>query len=160
MIAVSQVVCALSPWLGDRFLSQHEGIVNSIAIKLNTFVLGRDSFENIAGNIDDMLFFAVRSFTKGKMVLKMGSGQSYRIRMEDFYVMTDDLLYLLFAVLPKTRNHYIALQDYSIKHNSLASLRALYLHFDSFQTEEEKQTLKKVITSCFDKARWRWWLDN
>lgn len=160
MIAVSQVVCALTPWLGSRFLSESERTVNSIATKINTFVLDRESFEKLAVNINDMLFFAVRSFTDGKMVLKMDSGLSYRIRMEDFSVMTDDLLYLLFAGLPKNRQHYLALQDYSIKNNSLAALRALYLDFPSFQTEEEKSTLKKVIVSCFNKARWRYWLDN
>ncbi len=160
MIAVSQIVCALTPWLGSCFLSQNEGTVNSIATKLNTFVLGRESFESLAIKINDMLFFAVRSFTDGKMALKMDSGLSYRIRMEDFGVMTDDLLYLLFAALPKNRQHCLALQDYSIKNNSLAALRALYMDFASFQTEEERLTLKKVIVSCFDKARWRYWLDN
>ena len=99
-------------------------------------------------------------YTFGKMVLRMDTQKLIRLRMDDFTTMSDELMYLLFHNFPKDRAHFLAVQEYSVKQSSLSALRALYMDFSGFQSEKELATLRRVITSCYDKYRWRFWLED
>ena len=158
MVAGTQIAIALTPWLGTEFISKQEEMCSAIALKFNTFILGRNTIDGLASWVDDEIFFKVRLDTSGKMVLRMDTQKLIRLRMDDFTIMADELLYLLFQTFPKDREHFLAVQEYSVKKSSLSALRALYIDFSGFQSEEELSTLRRVITSCYDKYRWRFWL--
>lgn len=105
------------------------------------------------------MFMAVREDTKGRMILLLDSGQYMRIRVEDFAVLADELLYLLLRSLPKNDENFRLIRDYSMRQGSLSALRALYADYLPFQTEEELRVLKRLITTCHPPFRWRGWLE-
>ncbi|MGI6739006.1 MAG: hypothetical protein ACOX54_06425 [Christensenellales bacterium] len=160
MVAGTQIAIALTPWLGTEFISKQEEMCSAIALKFSTFILGRNTIDSLASWVNDKIFFRVRMYTFGKMVLRMDTQKLIRLRMDDFTTMSDELMYLLFHNFPKDRAHFLAVQEYSVKQSSLSALRALYMDFSGFQSEKELATLRRVITSCYDKYRWRFWLED
>lgn len=160
MINADQTLSVLRPWLGCAFIVSHVPLIEKITVRLNTFDLRRDNFTEIAQWMDSLLFMQVREDTKGKMVLSMDDGHCYRVRVEDFKDMADELLYLLFQHLPQTADAFIAVREYSLRDGSLSALRALYLDFTNFQTVEEWETVRRVITTCYPSYRWRSWIDG
>lgn len=46
-----------------------------------------------------------------------------------------------------------------MRQGSLSALRALYIDFQAFQTEEEWRTVIRVIKTCHPPFRWRNWLE-
>lgn len=152
-------VSILRPWLGGHFIDGQERLVERISLRLSHFHPQRDNLQQIAQEIDSLLFMAVREETKGKMTLLLDQGQYMRIRVEDFATLADELLYLLMGTLPRDPNSFRLLSEYSMRSGSLSALRALYLDFQPFQTEDELRTLRRVITTCHPPFRWRGWLE-
>ena len=72
--------------------------------------------------------------------------------------MADELLYLVMAALPRDERSFSLLKEYSLRSGSLAALKALYLHYADFQSDEEYRTVRRVITTCHPSFRWRGWL--
>lgn len=159
MIAFAQTSDALRPWLGGNFLSHHAQLIERVTARLNAFTL-RDEVAEVAQWVNDLLFMSVREYTRGKMLLQMDDDLYVRLRVSDFSLMVDDLLYLLFHRLPREMPYFIMIRDYSVRHGSLSALRALYLDYAMFQTEEEWATVRRVITSCHEPFRFRAWIDR
>lgn len=152
-------VSILRPWLGGDFLDRQDRLVERINMKLTHFNPQRDSLQQRAQELDSLMFMAVREDTKGRMILLLDSGQYMRIRVEDFAVLADELLYLLLRSLPKNDENFRLIRDYSMRQGSLSALRALYADYLPFQTEEELRVLKRLITTCHPPFRWRGWLE-
>lgn len=148
----------LRPWLGSVFVAEHAELIERVSVKLRGFVRGRDSLHDSAVDIDSLLFMAVRDRTKGRMTLTMDNGQTIRVRLNDFTLMADELLYLTMAALPRDERSFLILKEYSLRYGSLSALKALYLHYAAFQTDEEYRTVHRVITTCHPPFRWRGWL--
>lgn len=158
MIQTSETLATLRPWLGSAFLARHQTLAERITAKINAFSFARDSVADMAQWMDDLLFFTVRDETAGKMAVMVDSGATFRVRVEDFDGMTDDVLYLLFALHRGEEDAFRAVRAYSVKAGSLAALKALYLDFVSFQTPGEWETVRRVITACHAPYRWRQWI--
>lgn len=159
MTALEQTAATLRPWLGSAFVAAHAELMERISLKLTHFVPGRDSLHHSAVDIDSLLFMAVRNHTQGRMNLQMDNGQLIRLRLNDFALMADELLYLLMAGLPRDEQSFLLLREYSLRQGSLAALKALYLHYAPYQGEEEYRTVRRVITTCHPPFRWRGWLE-
>lgn len=160
MIDTSETLSVLRPWLGSAFLMLHMPLVERVTARMNAFDVRRDTIFDVAQWLDSLLFMQVREGTRGKMVLAMDDGARYRVRVEDFKDMADDLLYLMFSRFPPDAEAFAAVREYSVKTGSLSALKALYLDFTGFQTAEEWETVRRVITSCHAPYRWRLWIDG
>jgi hypothetical protein len=110
-------------------------------------------------DVDSMLFMAVRNATSGRMVLRMDTDDLIRVRVSDFSVMADELMYLLLEDLPRDQRTLDAIRAYSLRTSSLSSLRALYLLFQDVQTPDELATIRRIIKTCHLPFRWRGWLE-
>ncbi len=159
MTATDQTIAILSPWLGGDFVGAHGQLMSRISFKLAHFNPQRDSLLALAQDIDSQLFLAVRNETKGRMILRLDNQQHMKVRLQDFAVMTDELLYLVMSALPKNITNFRLVQDYSMRQGSLSALRALYIDFQAFQTEDEWRTVVRVIKTCHPPFRWRNWLE-
>ena len=160
MIAPITVKRTLLPWLGEDFLKDRDALCERAAMMLFSFRGERDSLQNLALQVDNLLFMEVREQTAGRMALSMDSGQLIRLRMNDFTLMADELMYLLFEEMDRTPAHLALIREYSMRSGSLSALRALYLLYRKFQTEEELETLRRVITTCHEPWRFRHWIDT
>ncbi|NLE69640.1 MAG: hypothetical protein GX611_05565 [Clostridiales bacterium] len=150
----------LQPWLGADYLAEKAGLCSRLAALLHGFWPERDTLSHLAQQLDNLLFMAVREDTGGRMALLMDSGQLIRLRMNDFALMADELLYLLFATLPRSPFHLATIREYAMRSGSLSALRAQYLLYPHMQTPEETKTLYRVITTCHEPWRFRHWIDQ
>lgn len=150
----------LRPWLGSDFLSRNGEISGEAASALDIFRPERGTLTYLAKQLDNLLFMAVREDTGGRMALLMDTGQLIRLRMQDFAMMADELLYPLFQSLPRTPFSQATIREYSMRSGSLSALRALYLQYRDLQSPEETDTIRRVITSCHEPHRFRHWIDD
>ena len=157
MVSQAQVMIALRPWLGGPLLEALAPTVRDIAGRLNGFSI-RGSRDGLAGELDSLLFRAVREATAGRMLAGLDDGTFVRVRLEDFSDMADELMLLPFLELPVDETHLRYLRDYSMHHASLSALRALYTRFSPLQTREELSAIASVAKSCYPAFRWREWL--
>lgn len=159
MTALEQTAATLRPWLGSAFVAGHAELMQRISIRLTHFVPGRDSLQGLATAMDSLLFMAVRDQTGGRMVLQLDDGKLMRVKLNDFAMMADELLYILLAALPRTAASYATLNEHAIRQGSLAALKALHLHYEAFQSEDERKLNQRIIRTCHPPFRWRGWLD-
>ncbi len=159
MISPDWVEEALRPWLGSAFLARGGDLCARASWMLASFQPRKDTLARLAQAVDNLLFMAVREDTKGRMALEMDNGKLVRLRVGDFSLMADELLYLLFETLPRDAFHQAAIREYSMRSGSLSALRALYLLFRELQPPEETETIRRVITSCHEPWRFRHWID-
>ena len=159
MIAQAQVMIALQPWLGVRLSRVLEPLMGEITGRLNVYS-SRQAPDALAEELDSLLFRAVRQATRGTMLTQLADESWVRIRVEDFSVMADDLLLLVFSEFPVDSRHLLLLREYSMRHASLSALRALYTRYSALQTPEELRTIASVVRSCYPAFRWREWLNT
>ena len=157
MISQAQVRQVLTPWLGGPLLNALEPVTGDIAGRLNGFSIHRGA-DDLAGELDSLLFRAVRGATEGSMLVQLPDESFVRVHVEDFAVMADELMLLPFRDFPTDGEHLQFLRDYSLRHASLSALRALYTRFGAQQSPKELAAIVSVVKSCYPPFRWREWL--
>ena len=157
MVSQAQVMIVLKPWLGGPLMEKLTPTVRLIAGRLNGFSI-RGSRDDLAGELDSLLFCAVREATGGSMLIALEDGTFVRARLEDFSAMADELMLLAYLELPVDEEHLKYLRDFSLHHESLSALRALYTRFAPLQTRDELNAIASVAKSCYPAFRWREWL--
>lgn len=160
MVSPDKVRQTLLPWLGSAFLDYAEGLCDQAAQMLGGYRAEKSGLAALARQVDNFLFMAVRDSTQGRMALEMDNGQLFRLRVSDFTLMADDLLYLQFEQMERLPWHQALIREYSMRSGSLSALRALYTLYRDMQSPEENETLRRVITTCHEPWRWRHWLDQ
>lgn len=158
MTPIEQTAAILRPWLGSDFVAENAQLMERLAFRLTHFTPGRNTLPQAAQEIDTALFMAVRDGTGGRMILRLDDGRHMRVKVDDFTVMADELMYLLMQGMKRDEQSFLAVRDYSVRQGSLSALRALYLDYQAFQTDEEWRTVARVIKTCHPPFRWRGWL--
>ncbi len=159
MIEASELHDILRPWLGEAFLSVFSQELMEMAAYMRPYIRGNDDFDQLRSWLDDRLLMGVRNITQAKMVILLDSGYEVRLRVSDFAQMADELMYCVFRRLKRTHMSYEKINEYSFRHPSLSSLRALYLDFQEFLTKDERKVIKQIITGNYPLFRWAAWLD-
>lgn len=158
MISTSMVDAVLQPWLGPGLCEVLFPLIGEITARLCTYT-GSTPPDALSAWLDSTLFQAVRTETKGKMLIPLPDGGLVRVRVEDFSAMADELMYLPFAALPVDARSFMLLQDYSMRASSLSALKVLYTRFADMQSKEELKAIASVARSCYPAFRLRGWLD-
>lgn len=158
MVALSEVIAALTPWLGSALLNALPGLCPDIQRRLSCFVPAQTDLKALAQGLDSLLYLSVRDATAGKMLICLPDGSYVRVHVSDFPMMADDLMYLLFSRFPLDAQHLMLLRDYSMRMESLSAIRVLYTRFSDYETPQELQALKRVAQACHPAFRWRQWL--
>ena len=157
MAAVAQVEILLQPWLGSRLCGALFPLMEEIAARLSTYT-GYSPPDTLAQWIDSALFQSVRAETQGRMLVPLPEGGMVRVKVDDFAVMADELMYLTFSAFPADQRHFTVLRDYSLRASSLAALRTLYTRFSAMQSPEELEAIASVAKKCYPPFRLRGWL--
>ncbi len=157
MIAQSQVIITLRPWLGPYLTDMLSQLTADIAVRLNAYSLRRD-IGQARDEMDSLLFNTVRVATRGTLLVRLEDESWVRVRLEDFTTMADELMLLVFMEFPVDDTHFQALREYSMHFASLSALRAMYTRFEPMQSDQELRTIAAVIRSCYPAFRWREWL--
>lgn len=157
MITQARVRQTLYPWLGGPLLAALEPLTGDIAGRLNGYSI-RKGADALTGELDSLLFQAVRKATEGSMLAQLPDDTFVRVQVEDFAVMADELMLLAFQEFPNDGEHLQFLRDYSLRHASLSALRVLYTRFGAQQSPQELNAIVSVVKSCYPAFRWREWL--
>ena len=156
MISYAGILNCLRPYLGSRMLPYLEDHCSTVMTRLTAFT-PKDDPGALASWLSAYLYDAVRRVTRGAMQAGLDDGRIVTLTVADFGTMADDILYGLFSGFPKDPRHLMILRDYSLRHRSLAALRALYVDFRGLISDEESTIILKVI---LEYPAWRYgqWL--
>lgn len=157
MVAKATVIVALTPWLGQRLIRMLDESVERITHWLNAWS-EKQELDELRRKINSLLFLSVRQATEGRLVIPLDDGSCVRVRLEDFEIMADDVMYTLFAQFPPDAAHLLTVREFSMRQESLAALRALYTRFGELQSRQELDTIASFIRKSYPAYRWRSWL--
>lgn len=157
MPGIERVAQTLRPWLGSALVAYVPAVCQTIADRLNAYS-DKQELARLSQGIDSLLFMTVRDLTSGRMVVRLDDETLMRVRVSDFAVMADELLYLLMETLPQDEAHCDLLRQYAMRCGSMSALRALLLRYGAFVNEQEASTLRRITKTCHPAFRWRAWL--
>jgi len=158
MVQAEALAWVLRPWLGAAFLSSSSNVCASACALLNGFDTLHGDLGVLYSRLDSFFFHQVHDLTRGDMRILLDDGRVIRMRVDDVDQMADDVLYLPLRELPRTVEQYERLRGFAMTHESLSALRALYIDFTSFQTEDELRLIARTARECHPEYRWRAWL--
>lgn len=159
MVTVSQVSQVLLPWLGSRLLSRSRDMTDEIVRRLNRFLPGRTEPEPFCNELAVLLYGHVLRLTDRRLIVQPDGGFPVQMRTDDFNIIADDLLFLIFNTFPVDAAHLLLLQEYAMARPCLSALRALYERFAPLQSPAERSAVVQIIRSCYPPWRIRSWLN-
>lgn len=158
MVSIADVTGILRPWLGAQLLARNPDLPLKLSEKLGSPLADEKAVRACTQSLDSLLFYLVRDSTNGQMHVLLDDGTRVRVRVADFSVLADELMYLAFRGLPRDARNYIMLKEYSFRHDSLSALRALHELYAEYQSPEELAAIRRIVRNCHAAFRWRAWL--
>ncbi|MBQ4434468.1 MAG: hypothetical protein II879_00100 [Clostridia bacterium] len=159
MIELERVAQTLQPWLGDELVRRMPRIMTEAQRRLSTFTVGRDDLSQLFHSLEGLIYTAVRRETDATFLVTLPDQSRVRMEMDDFAVIADELMWLLFEQFPIDARHLMLLRDYSVNVSSLSAIRALYTRFQEYETIDELKALRRVVRGSYPAFRWQNWLD-
>ena len=144
MIAVSQVMTVLTPWLGPALFDGMLPAARKICVRFAGYA-PKQSLRELCDGLYQLLTVTVSGLTGGTFRVFPSPGQEVEMCRDDFDILTDDIMFLLFSEFPADRSHLRLLEAYAEETGSLSALRAVYVSFGALISQSERSTLKKVI---------------
>jgi len=159
MIQAEHTQKLLRPWLGQALLDC-TGLCDQAAKLMNDFDVMHGEWAALLDDLKRLIYRTVAQVTKDSMTVLRDGGKWAHIRMEDFAVMADALLYLRLRTLVHSAWNCSRIREFALSNDSLSAIRALYVDFAEFQTEEEKAMLAHTARTCHPAYRYRSWLKD
>ena len=157
-IDLERVALTLQPWLGDELLRRLPRVITEAQRRLAVFTPGRDDLAQLAHSLEGLLYTAVRRETDANFLITLNDQTRVRMEPDDFSVIADELLWLLFERFPTDARHLMLLRSYAMNASSLSAIRALYERYREYETNDELKTLRRVARGSYPEYRWRSWL--
>ena len=157
-IALERVEQTLTPWLGEELLRRMPRTLKEAQRRLSMFTMGTDDPAPLAGSLEGLFYSAVRRETEAAFLVTLTDGSRVRMEADDFSVIADELLWLVFEQCPLDARCLMQLRDYAARSGSLSARRALYERCRDYQTNDELKTLRRQIKSGYPAWRWQGWL--
>lgn len=148
---------ALRPWLGTALL-ENTPIAFDAANLLRGYSPYRQSLDELQKALDKFIFNALHTYVGVGMSVRVDDGRIRRIFVKDVEVIADDLMGVLFDSLSVYSVNFELLNAYALTHESLSSLRVLYLKYQQMMTLEERDMLLSIVKSVYPKERYHAWL--
>lgn len=154
-----EVERALKPWLGSLFLYSNT-LADDIADKLGSYAPYRQTLAELRDELESFLVTELNRLTRGSMTVLYDNYRSAQLTVNDFEMMTDDLMGVVFEKLTPFSANFLKLNDYSLRVRSLSALRVLYERYSSFYTVEELSFMVRMIRSIYPPALYEGWLKD
>ena len=158
-IHLDDVNDVLKPWLGALFLMSTP-LSQDITYQMMQYSPVRETFEQLRERLEQFLLVQISKLTHASMCILVENYQPKRLSLRDIELMTDDLMGLMFDRLTPFSSNFDKLNEYSLQHESLASLRVLYQKYSSCYTEEEFAFMIQMIKNLYPEHRYRDWLKD
>lgn len=158
-IQTDKVREALRPRVGSDMVDGTD-IVERVAHTLRSYAPYRDTLEDLADQISNVLFDCLYAVLGPSMTVRLDGNRLTRIRIHDLPDLADDVLGVYFESMPVYSVSYTTLKDYSLRTGSLNAIRVLYQRYDAFQSPEEKALMARIVRDRFPKERYSAWLEE
>lgn len=159
-IQLDRIAQTLLPWLGDELLRRMPRTLTEAQRRMSMFTAERDDPAELAHSLEGLMYTAVRKETDAAFLITLDDGSRVRMEADDFSVIADELMWLLFEQFPIDARHLMLLRDYSMKVSSLSAIRALYERYREYETNDELKALRRVARGSYPRFRWQSWLGN
>ena len=159
MIELERVAQTLQPWLGDELVRRMPRVMTETQRRLSTFTVGRDDLIQLSHSLEGLIYTAVRKETNAAFLVTLPDGSCVRMETDDFAVIADELMWLLFEQFPIDARHLMLLRDYSVNVSSLSAIHALYERFREYETLDELKALRRIARGSYPAFRWQGWLE-
>ena len=158
----------IEPWhvreaLRFRFgsaLADTPGIWDRAAAVLQNYAPYKDTFDDLANRLGDVLFNTVYEQLGPSMSARMDEGTVRRIRTAELKDAADDALGVLFDRLKVYSVTYESLREYFMSTGSFAAMRVLYTRYADFMPAPERRILARIIRDSRPRAEWESWMDS
>ncbi len=158
MIEAWHVREALRSRFGSALVDQ-PGIWDRTASLLQRYAPYRDTFEDLAARLEDVIFNTVYEQLGPSMGARMEDGSIRRIRSAEMKDAADDVMGVLFENLKVYSVNYEALHEYCMTTGSFSAMRVLYTRYKEFMPPEERKIFARVIRDARPREQWEDWLD-
>lgn len=156
-VTTYSVKCVLRPYLGSD-LVDGTAIAEEAAHVLRSYAPYRDTLEDLAQRLSNVLFDVLYSVLGPRMTVRLDGGELIRIRMQDLPDIADAVLGALFDSMTVYSVNFQTLKDYSLRTGSLSAMRVLYQKYDDFQSAEEKELMARIIRDNHPPFLYESWL--
>lgn len=158
-ISTYHVKRALQPYLGLELVDATP-IAEEAAHVLRSYAPYRETLEQLAKRLEGTLFDGLYAALGPHMRIRLDSGETVRIRMQDLPELADAVMGVLFDGMTVYSVSFQTLKDYSLRTGSLSAMRVLYQKYDEFQSAEEKALMAQIIRDSHPKAHYAAWLKD
>lgn len=158
MIEAWHVREALRSRFGSALVDQ-PGIWDRAASLLQRYAPYRDTFEDLAARLEDVIFNTVYEQLGPSMGARMEDGSIRRIRSAEMKDAADDVMGVLFENLKVYSVNYEALHEYCMTTGSFSAMRVLYTRYGEFMPPGERRIIARVIRDARPRDQWEAWLD-
>jgi len=156
-IHLDNVNDALKPWLGALFLMSTP-LSQELSYRMMQYSPVRETFEQLRERLEQYILVRINKLTHSTMCIMVENYKTKRLSLRDIEYMTDDLMGLMFDRLQPFSSNFEKLNEYALRHESLAALRVLYQKYASYFTQEEYAFMIRMIKNLYPKERYREWL--
>ena len=135
-------------------LAEDASLVEGIREVLEDFRPGRDSFADLSVKMEHFLFNALYERLGPGMSFRGDDGSRRRILLSDLPLLTDQMLFPLFASLKPWSVDYERLRSWWMESGSCAAMIALLLTFSDFLSSQDRLVLKRAILENVPSVLW------
>jgi len=135
------------------------GIWDRAAAILQRYAPYRDTFADLASQLEDVIFNAVYEQLGPSMGAQMDDGSVRRLRSAEMKDAADDAMGVLFGNLKVYSVNYEAIHEYCVATGSFSAMRVLYSRYAEFMTPSERKILARIIRDSRPRSMWENWLD-
>lgn len=158
-VQLDDVNDALKPWLGALFLMSTP-LAQEISCQMRQFSPARETFEQLRERLEHHMLVLISKLTRSSMCIMVENYQTKRLTLREIEIMTDDLMGLIFERLSPFESNFIKLNEYALRHESLAALRVLYQKYASFFSKEEYRFMIRMIKNLYPAERYQDWMKD
>ena len=135
-------------------LAGDASLVEGIRGVLEDFRPGRDSFADLSVKMEHFLFNALYERLGPGMSFRGDDGSRRRILLSDLPLLTDQMLFPLFASLKPWSVDYERLRSWWMESGSWAAMFALLLTFSDFLSSQDRLVLERAIRENVPSVLW------
>lgn len=159
VVPADELRAALIPWLGSLILDS-SSLIQDIAAVIVDRKQKRTDLVTIHEDINALVMTQVSRITAGRMWVILDHYQSKKLTLEDFRRMTDAVMELIFDTMLPFSENFTRLRDYSLRIESLAALKVLYLRYQPYFKAGELDSMLMLIKAAYPQEMYQEWLDG
>ena len=148
----------LRPRFGSALMDT-PGVPDPAAALLRSYASYKDTFADLAGRLEDVLFNTLYEHLGPSMTVRMDDGSTRRVRTAELKDAADDVMGILFGQMKVYSVNYDSLHAYCMESGSFSAMKTLYTQYGAFLPDSERKIMARIIRDSRPREQWESWLD-